>query len=178
MSALASPVKHTTQSLAQVEADLRTEAVAIEKLRKGLGEAGSAAPKEQMADFAKRQKAYLDRKIDHERQKRAINDVGSVEPRANPTPSRRKEPTAIAASKATAPKPRAEFIVEKKSAPQPQSELPLQDFPVANPNTGTERTKTEEASAPENGINSGGLAPIVWIFLASAAALIAWYFLG
>ena len=72
MSVLAAPksANSTSPSLAQAEADLRTEASAIEKLRKQINEAGAKAPKDKMADFAKRQKAYLDRKIELEKRKR------------------------------------------------------------------------------------------------------------
>ncbi len=180
MSALASPVKNTTQSLTQAEADLRTEAVAIEKLRKTIGEAGAAAPKEQMADFAKRQKAYLDRKIDLEKQKRTFLEapvtksvVGkSPEPQANTVPARPAPPRKeIAASKATAPKPKAEFIVEKKPVPQPQSELPLMDVSLAQP-------KAKKEEAPKKSPKNSGVAPMVWLLLAAAIAVIAWHFLG
>lgn len=195
MSALASPapVKQTAQSLSQAEADLRNEAVAIEKLRKSIGEAGGSAPKAQMADFAKRQKAYLDRKIDLERQKRAISEAPaaksvagkSPEPSPNPAPAKPappiKVPESIAASKATAPKPKAEFIVEKKPVSQPQSELPLGELPVAKPKPKAGQTAAEESRSPrekEADRENSGIAPIVWILLAAAIAVIAWHFLG
>ena len=197
MSALASPAKNTAQSLTQAEADLRTEAVAIEKLRKSIGEAGAAAPKEQMADFAKRQKAYLDRKIDLEKRKRTFLEAPapksmaqrSPEPETNTVPVRPKPPgkapAEIAASKATAPKPKAEFVVEKKPVAEPQAELPLKDLPVEKPKVKTERTTMEESYSPrekagssKTGTKNGGVAPIVWILLAAAIAVIAWHFLG
>ncbi len=197
MSALASPAKNTGQSLTQAEADLRTEAVAIEKLRKSIGEAGAAAPKGQMADFAKRQKAYLDRKIDLEKRKRTFLEVPapksmaerSPEPEANTVPVRPKPPgkvqAEIAASKATARKPTAAFVVEKNPVAQPQAELPLKDLPVGKPKVNTERTTIEESYSlrekegySKTGTKNGGVAPIVWILLAAAIAVIAWHFLG
>ena len=51
------------------EAELKSEAAAIEKLRVELSAQGAAADKKQVAEFAKRQKAYLDRKIDFETDK-------------------------------------------------------------------------------------------------------------
>ena len=170
MSALASPdpVKYTAKSLTQAEADLRTEAVAIEKLRKSIGEAGAAAPKEQMADFAKRQKAYLDRKIELEKQKRTLTEAPAK-------PTLQSKPSAlIAASKATSPKPKAEFIVEKKPAAKPQPELPLTDHPVAKPKDNTERTTLEESTIPSE---NSGVSPMVWLAVAAAIAVVAWYFL-
>ena len=54
----------------QAEADLRSEATCIEQLRKQINQAGAQATKESLAEFARRQKAYLDRKIELEKLKR------------------------------------------------------------------------------------------------------------
>ena len=61
------------------EAELKSEAAAIEKLRVELSAQGAAADKKQVAEFAKRQKAYLDRKIDFEKLKRS-SDSSAPEP--------------------------------------------------------------------------------------------------
>ena len=98
-------------SLAQAEADLRTEASAIEKLRKQINEAGAKAPKDKMADFAKRQKAYLDRKIELEKRKR-----GGSEAPAEKEP----EPVKVAEVAKVAPKE-----IEKSSG-APKAPAPSQ----------------------------------------------------
>src|SRR5262245_6335810 len=58
---LPSPV---TGSPEAIQAELRAEATAVERLRQQIQAKGAAATKVEMAEYAKRQKAYLDRKID------------------------------------------------------------------------------------------------------------------
>jgi hypothetical protein len=126
MSALAASnaVNPNSQNLAQAEADLRTEATAIEKLRKQISEAGSGATKEMMASFAKRQKAYLDRKIDLEKQKRGLAEAPKT------------AATAVAPA-APAPAP----VVEKK----PEPAKPVE---VAKPAKPSEKNAVEEPAKP------------------------------
>ncbi len=69
LAAIKSPNSAPSNPL-QAEADLRSEAVSIEQLRKQISQAGSQAAKESLAEFARRQKAYLDRKIELEKLKR------------------------------------------------------------------------------------------------------------
>lgn len=144
MSALApaNPVKQTSQTLAQSEADLRTEATAIEKLRKQIGEAGATASKEMMAEFAKRQKAYLNRKIELEKQKRTGDaPAAKTEPAKAPAVAKAPEPAKPAAEK----KPDA-----PKTAPATKKEEPAKAEKPAEKPKPVETPKVKEATkAPE-----------------------------
>lgn len=155
MSALAeakTPIP-TSKSLPQAEADLRKEAVAIEKLRKQIHEAGSEASKEMMADFAKRQKAYLDGKIVLEKQKRGeAPEAKSVEKEvANPV---------------EAPKPVEKKTSEKKDEPAPKG--------IADASKATKEPATSTSPAQK----SGGISPIVWLLLIAAVSAVVWHFFG
>ena len=186
MSALAAanPVKPTSQTLAQSEADLRTEATAIEKLRKQISEGGASASKEKMAEFAKRQKAYLDRKIDLEKLKRTPGEV----PAAKPEPAKPS-----AEKKAEAPKPVAPEPAAKKTEPakpeksKPAEEPKAKDAPkTPEKKTDTQPAKPEKSSTkPEDpkaetspAKKSSGISPIVWLLVVAAIAVTAWHFFG
>lgn len=67
------PKSPTNNGLEEADAELKSEATAIEKLRVQLSSQGAAADKRQVAEFAKRQKAYLDRKIELEKLKRSAD---------------------------------------------------------------------------------------------------------
>ena len=170
MSALAeakTPIP-TSKSLPQAEADLRKEAVAIEKLRKQIHEAGSEASKEMMADFAKRQKAYLDGKIVLEKQKRGeAPEAKSVEKEvANPAEAPKPtKPSETPAAQEPA-KPVEKKSSEKKDEPAPKG--------IADASKATK----EPASSTSPAQKSGGISPIVWLLLIAAVAAVVWHFLG
>jgi cobalamin biosynthesis Mg chelatase CobN len=139
MSALAAanPTNLTGQNLAKAEADLRTEATAIEKLRKQISESGSNASKESMAEFAKRQKAYLDRKIELEKHKRTAGEQPAVKTE-KPEPA--KVETAKKPEPAKAPEP-TKPVAEKKPEPRKTEE-------PAKPSKPSEKSKPVEPAKP------------------------------
>ena len=108
------PKQPKSKQLAQAEAELKSEAEVIEKLRVQLSSQGAAADKKQVAEFAKRQKAYLDRKIDFEKLKRsgdsATHKPEETKPKTPEPVQRQKAPPETSPAKAPAHEP------EKSSA--------------------------------------------------------------
>jgi cell division septation protein DedD len=88
------------------ETDLRAEALAVEQLRRkiaGASAGGVAAPPALLAEFARMQKAYLDRKIEFEKQKR-LGEVPTPElPAPAPATPALETPAAVESSPIAAP---------------------------------------------------------------------------
>ena len=181
MSALAAAKtpNPTSKSLTQAEADLRTEAVAIEKLRKQIQEAGSNAPKQMVADFAKRQKAYLDQKIVLEKQKRVIVD-GPSAPVTKPAETPKPTKPAEVAKPAETPKP-AEPTKPAEAPKAADVAKPAEAPKVAAPEKKpTESSATTKEAAPATSPVKKGSAvsTIVWLLLVASVAVAVWHFVG
>lgn len=156
MSALAAanPVKHTGQSLAQSEADLRTEATAIEKLRKQISEGGTTTSKEMMAEFAKRQKAYLDRKIELEKQKRLLGETPTSKTEAvNPQPAKVPE-TAKTAAPIKAPEPAKPAAEKKAESAKTSAPEPAKKTEPAKPAKPSEKAKPVETPKAKDAVEA------------------------
>lgn len=148
------------QELEQVEAELKSEAAAIEKLRLQLSAQGAAADKKQVAEFASRQKAYLDRKIDFEKLKRSKETAtpAPAKPEPEPVQKQKSGPAAPAPIK-TAP---------EKAAPAIRETAPRKE---------TARPKIPDVSDAKSSARSTEKSPARWawwLILAIAAGLIAW----
>lgn len=152
MNVLAAPksTDSTIQSFAQAEADLRTEATAIEKLRKQINEAGAKVPKDKMADFAKRQKAYLERKIELEKRKRD----GS------------------GASAENAPKPvKVTDVVNPAEAAKSETKVAPKEIEKSSG-----APKAPEPS--QSPAKKSGISPIVLLLVLATLAVVAWHCFG
>ncbi len=147
------PKASKSKELAETEADLKCEAAAIEKLRVQLSAQGASADKKQVAEFAKRQKAYLDRKIEFEKLKRST-DNGTPEPAS-----------AQAATQAPAQKQKAR---PEKPAPAPREKTPFAE-PAKPP-----KSETPRAKEPTRSANKSSSHCVWWLLLAAAAGLVAW----
>jgi hypothetical protein len=177
MNARTAPAPKASKSkeLAETEADLKCEAAAIEKLRVQLSAQGASADKKQVAEFAKRQKAYLDRKIDFEKLKRS-SDTGTPEPakakpstpelvKPTPEPSlKQKSDHAVPAPKKTAP----EKAAPQKVAPAIRETAPIKES--AKP----QKSHTSRAKPHARTTEKSSARWIFWLLLAAAVGLIAW----
>ena len=149
------PKAPKNQGLTEAEADLKSEAMAIEKLRVQLSAQGAAADKKQVAEFAKRQKAYLDRKIDFEKLRRSTDSGKPVPAKAKPA----------------APEP-----VQKQKT-QPEKPAPEKPAPAASektPPAEPPKPKTSRTKAPARPAQKPAARWMWWLLLAAAAGLVAW----
>lgn len=187
--------KTTPEPLRAMESALNTESAAIEKLRKQLSEAGAGASKELMADYAKRQKAFLDRKIEFEKQKRAFNETpapaAASAPKAPAAPAkkeapkpaapakpseavkRKAEPEKAPAAKKPAPQKPAETKPAVPEPPKRRSESPKPKAAVPKKRETSLLDDEDDVSETEDG---GGVSPLVWLLLAAAVGVAIWYF--
>ena len=164
MSALAASKSPnpTNKSLAQAESDLRAESVAIEKLRKQIQEAGGKASKEMMADFAKRQKAFLDQKIVLEKRKLAVVDapVAPVEKVTTKSPEAQNPPKPSDVAKSAEPgKPTA-----------------TKSEPLAKTTTESSALTKEAAPAVSPAKRGSAVSTVVWLLVVAAVAVVVWHF--
>lgn len=188
--------KNTPEPLRASETELNTESAAIEKLRKQLSEAGAGASKELMADYAKRQKAFLDRKIEFEKQKRAFNETPAPaaanvqkapvaqakketpKPAAPAKPSdavkRKTDPEKAPAAKKPAPQKPAESKPAVAEPPKRRAEAPKPKAAVPKKRETSLLDDEDEASSDTNG--GEGLTPLVWLLIAAAVGGLIWYF--
>ena len=159
------PKPSNNKEIAKAEAELKSEAAAIDKLRLQLSAQGAATDKKQVAEFAKRQKAYLDRKIDFEKLKRSPDS-------GKPTPVIAKPAAPEPAKPAPAP------VQKQKVQPPPPAPAPVQKQKAQPPTPAPEkiappvRKKTPLAKPPESEKSSARW--IFWLLLAAAAGLVAW----
>jgi hypothetical protein len=187
--------KSTPEPLRAIEAELNTESAAIEKLRKQLSEAGAGASKELLADYAKRQKAFLDRKIDFEKQKRAFIETPApaavTAPRSIATPPKKEAPKPAAPAKPSAaakPKPAPEKApAAKKAAPEkpaeskpevPEPRKKRAEFPKPKTAAPQKRKPALLDEDEESSDTSGGegLTPLAWLLIAAVVGVAIWYF--
>ncbi len=159
MSAItASPSANLSgQSLSDSAVDLQAEAVVIEKLRKQIKEAGSNAPKEMIAAFAKRQGAFLTRKIEFEKRKRAAGEL--------PNPAIEPESSNAVCTPEFAESTRIDAtLLEEMPAALRAPEAP---------------SWTELDVTPEDELESvrkvSVIWPLVWVLLAVAISACVWY---
>jgi hypothetical protein len=140
--------------LERTQKELRAEATAIEKLRQQIQAQGAAAPKADVAEFAKRQKAFLDRKIDFEKQRKAAGNLPASQPEESTTPSTPPKPVLEVppslAPKAVAPKS-SKIVPPKPSkivAPKP-STISRKTSSIKKPQAGAPKNSTPDVSATE-----------------------------
>ncbi len=185
------PKQLKSKELEKAEAELKSEAAAIDKLRVQLSTQGAAADKKQVAEFAKRQKAYLDRRIDFEKLKRST-DSGKPAPEktkpAAPEPAK-PAPEPVQKQKAQPPvpapvqkqkvQPPPPAPVQKQKAqpptPAPQKTAPpVREKVPLTESAKPQRPETSRAKAPVRAPEKSSARWIFWLLLAAAAGLIAW----
>ncbi len=195
------PEKITSEKLVAIEIELKAEAAAIERLRKQLSEAGAGASKDLMADFAKRQKAFLDRKIVFEKQKRTLGEAPPPQPKApekTPTPPPQKvaprtpAPVKPPTKPAEAPKPKApaekapeikkpeikkpeEKKVVKKPVEPAVKRTPVPPKPAPQRKREVPLLDDEDDDASDEG---GGITPLGWLLIAAIVSAVIWYFVS
>ena len=162
------PKASKSKELAETEADLKCEAAAIEKLRVQLSAQGASADKKQVAEFAKRQKAYLDRKIEFEKLKR------STESR-NPEPAKAKPaaPEPVQNQKTQPEKPAQKKRAPEKTATQKAATVIRETAPIKE-SAKPQKSDVSRAKPPARTTEKSSARWIFWLLLAAAAGLIAW----
>jgi hypothetical protein len=120
--------------------ELQAEAAAVERLRRQIAEMpakGESVSPQMLADFARAQKAYLDRKIEFEKLKRtetgALKRPSAV--REAPAVSAAPEPGIPVPAKFAAPLPKvAPVVAAENSQEAPQvAKVPVPPLPAAKP---------------------------------------------
>lgn len=162
MSAItASPSANPSgQSFSDSAVVLQAEAVVIEKLRKQIKEAGSNAPKEMIAAFAKRQGAFLTRKIEFEKRKRTMGELPNpaIEPESS---------TFVDTLESTEPTRIDATLPEGMPAASTDPEAP---------------NRTEVDATPEDELvpmkKVSGIWPLVWVLVAVAISACVWYLIA
>ncbi len=140
-TASASPIPASIES---IQLELRAEAKAIEELRRQIQALGATAPKSDVAEFAKRQKAYLDRKIEFEKQRKTVVDL--------PTPSLVPPQAKAAEVTDTLTAPPAEKPAIANVAPEEPATLKLEAPTPAAPVVqvpASELPKVQDTPAPQ-----------------------------
>ena len=143
------PKSPKNNGLEEAEAELKSEATAIEKLRVQLSSQGAAADKRQFAEFAKRQKAYLDRKIELEKLKRSAHSAvpESVKVKSVTTEALRpaSEPAQKEKTTNTPPSPK-KTVTEKPTAGKKSQ--PAHDDAIPREIAKIQKQRTSRASSP------------------------------
>lgn len=167
------PKSPKNNGLEEAEAELKSEATAIEKLRVQLSSQGAAADKRQVAEFAKRQKAYLDRKIELEKLKRSadsgvqesvkVKSVTTEALRSASEPAQKQHTPPPSPKKTTAEKPAA----GKKSQPAHDDATPRE---IAK----TQKPRTSRATSPAKPLERSAARWLWLVLLVAAAVLVVW----
>ena len=162
MSAITTPpsANLSGQSLSDSALDLQAEAVVIEKLRKQIKEAGSNAPKEMIAAFAKRQGAFLTRKIEFEKRKRAAGEL--------PNP-------------AIAPESSTLVDILESTEPARIDGTMLEETPAASTLPEAPSWTAVDVTPQDKMVTArkvSGIWPLVWVLLAVAISAGVWYLIA
>jgi hypothetical protein len=117
--------------------ELQAEAVAVERLRRQIAEMpakGESVSPQMLADFARAQKAYLDRKIEFEKLKRTETGALKLPSAVREAPAA-PEPGVPVPAKFAAPLPKvAPPVAAENSQEAPQvAKVPVPPLPTAKP---------------------------------------------
>lgn len=169
------PKSPKNNGLEEADAELKSEATAIEKLRVQLSSQGAAADKRQVAEFAKRQKAYLDRKIELEKLKRSA-DSGvqeSVKVKSVTTEALRSASEPAQKQKTPTPPPSPKKTTAEKPAAGKKSQ-PAHDDATPREIAKTQKPRTSRATSPAKPLERSAARWLLWILLVAAAVLVVW----
>jgi len=138
-----------TQGIAEAETELSKEAVAIEKLRVQLSSQGATVDKQQVTEFAKRQKRYLDGKIELEKLKRSAgSDISEPTKTKHAAPeSAKPAPEPVQKQKAHTPAGSPKIREPEKAVSEKKASTNRELAPLTE-SAKTQKPKTSRVKAP------------------------------